>query len=327
MAKSETHWSRAGEAGTILSMRIMLLVYRVFGRWGFRLILFLVMSYFYLVRGEARRASKEYFQHLQLFLDSDRMRALSSFRHFLMFGEILLDKFLVWMGHIRAEDVVFENPAVIDNIDNNRKGGVIIVSHLGNTEVCSAIAHQKPNIRLTILVYTKHAEKFNSLMRNVNSSACIEMLQVTEMSPATAMILSERVEAGEFIVIAGDRTPVTGHERVSEVGFLGGTAPLPQGAFILASLLKCPVYIMFCLKLKNKYHIYVEPFSEKMVFSRKERNQLINKEVQRYASRLEYYCLKAPLQWFNFFPFWCDSLELNDGTACRANKKSDTQES
>ena len=311
MAKSEKHWSRAGEAGTILSMRIMLLVYQLFGRWGFRIILFPVMSYFYLFRGEARRASQQYLQHLQSSLDPGQVNTLSSFKHFLMFGEILLDKLLVWMGHIRKQDVVFENPDVIDNIDSNSKGGIIIVSHLGNTEVCSALAHQKPDIRLTLLVYTKHAEKFNSLMKKVNSSACIEMLQVTEMSPATAMILSERVGAGEYIVIAGDRTPVTGQERVSKVSFLGGMAPMPQGAFILAGLLKCPVYIMFCLKLRDRYHIYVELFLEQMAFPRKQRNQIVNKAVQRYANRLEHYCMKAPLQWFNFFPFWCDSSKAN----------------
>ena len=302
----ETHWSRAGEAGTILSMRIMLLVYRLFGRWGFRLVLFPVMVYFYLARTEARRASKQYLQHLQSFLAPDQMNSLSSFKHFLMFGEILLDKFLVWMGHISDDDVVFENPEVNYNIRNNGKGGIIIVSHLGNTEVCSALAHQIPNVRLTLLVYTKHAKKFNSLMKKLNRNARIEMLQVTEMSPATAMILSERIDAGELIVIAGDRTPITGHGRVSEVSFLGDLAPMPQGAFILAGLLKCPVYLMFSLKFSGKYHIYAELFSEQMVFPRKERNQMINQAVQRYANRLEHYCIKAPLQWFNFFPFWCD---------------------
>lgn len=304
-------------------MKFMLLVYLISGRWGFRLILFPVMVYFYLVRGEARLASKQYLEHLQKFAGADQVGTLSSFKHFLMFGEILLDKLLVWMGRIRKEDVVFENPAVIDSIDSHKKGGIIIISHLGNIEVSSALAHQKSDLRLTILVYTKHAEKFNSLMKKVNTSTRIEMLQVTEMSPATAMILSERIDAGEFIVIAGDRTPVTGHERVSKVRFLGGVAPMPQGAFILAGLLKCPVYLMFCLKLNDKYHIYVELFSEKIAFRRKQRNQMINAAVQQYANRLEYFCLIAPLQWFNFFPFWCDDSAAENIEACTSHNESD----
>ena len=77
---------------------------------------------------------------------------------------------------------------------------------------------------------------------------------------------------------------------------------MPQGAFIQAALLKCPVNIMFCLKLDDKYHIDVEQFSEQLAFNRKQREQLIDEAVQQYAHKLERYCLKAPLQWFNFFP-------------------------
>lgn len=307
MAKQTKHWSKIGETGTLLGMKLLLLTYRLFGRRGFRILLFPVMSYYYLTQKKARHASAQYLAKLSQTLAPENQAKLSSFRHFLMFGEILLDKILVWMGHIRKEDVIFETPVAFQHIDNNQRGGIIIVSHLGNTEVCSALAHQLPNLRLTVLVYTQHAEKFNSLMKKVNSSAKIEMLQVTEMSPATAMLLSERVTAGEFIVIAGDRTPVTGQARVSQVNFLGSSALMPQGAFILSGLLRCPIYLMFCLKQQAHYHIYLEHFTEELNFSRKERQQTLKQAVQDYAVRLEHYCRIAPLQWFNFFPFWENS--------------------
>lgn len=308
MAKSDTHWSRAGEAGTLLGMQILLLIYRIFGRWGFRVFLLPVMGYFYLSRREARLASLQYLQQIGPYMTEASQHSLTAFRHFLMFGEILLDKLLVWMGRISRADVVFETPAAFARMETEGRGGIIIVSHLGNTEVCSALAHQLPDMRLTLLVYTQHAEKFNALMKKVNRSARIEMLQVTDMSPATAMVLSERVAAGEYIVIAGDRTPVTGPGRVASVSFLGRPAALPQGAFILAGLLKCPVYLMFCLKQQQRYHIYLELFAEQLKFARKQREQAIHHAVQRYAGRLEFYCLKAPLQWFNFFPFWRDAV-------------------
>jgi len=306
MVKDEPHWSKVAESGTLLGMKILLLVYRVFGRWGFRVLLFPVMSYFYLFRKEARFSSQQYLQQLLPRLSHEQRTGVSSFRHFLMFGEILLDKFLVWMGRIRREDVVFETPQVFNEIDKSREGGIIVVSHLGNTEVCSALAHQLPDVRLTLLVYTQHALKFNSLIKKVNSHARIEMLQVTDMSPATAMILSERVEAGEYVVIAGDRTPVNGAGRVATVDFLGRAAQLPQGAFILASLLKCPVYLMFCIKQQRQYHISLELFAKQLTISRTTRATELQDAVQKYADRLAFYCTKAPLQWFNFYPFWHD---------------------
>ncbi len=313
MARLDTHWSRAGEAGTFLGMKLMLLAYRIFGRIGFRFFLYPVMVYYYLVRKEARLASKQYLERIQPFLQKDQKRSLSSFQHFITFGELLLDKFLAWMGKIRREDVVFETKTLLNNINNGgyERGGIIIVSHLGNTEICNALAYQLPNIRLSLLVYTQHAEKYNSLVKKDNKNARIDILQVTEVSPVTAMLLSDRINNGEYIIISGDRTPVSGKGRVSEVTFLGHTAPMPQGAFLIASLLECPVYLLFCLKQKKQYHIYVELFSERLKFLRKKRHIEISKVVQDYAKRLEYFCIKAPLQWLNFFPFWNDNLEEN----------------
>lgn len=310
MTKTNSHWAKSGEAGSILGMKILILIYRLFGRWGFRLILLPVMIYFYLFRTEARQASKQFLKRVAS-MTSAQAKPKSSFQHFLMFGEILLDKFLVWMGHLREEHVVFANPAVIDELEGSHNGGVIVVSHLGNNEVCSALAEHLPDIQLTLLVYTQHSEKFNSIIQSLNSNAQIDFFQVTEMTPATAMILADRVNAGGYVVIAGDRVPVTGDERVSTVEFFGARASMPQGAFILAGLLKCPVYLMVCLKQQGKYHVYVELFTKRLNFTRKQRSQVIDNTVQEYASRLEYYCLKAPLQWFNFFPFWDDQLASN----------------
>ena len=39
-------------------------------------------------------------------------------------------------------------------------------------------------------------------------------------------------------------------------------------------------------------------------FPRKTRGQAMQQIIQRYAERLQTYCLKEPLQWFNFFDFW-----------------------
>ncbi len=295
-------------------MRFLLLVYRLTGRVGFRLCLYPVMTYYYLFRRTARQASQAYLQRIRPLLPEAGRAGLSSFRHFVMFGEILLDKLLVWMGRIRRDDVVFATPDTVQEIEVNRKGGIIVVSHLGNFEICNAISRQIPNIRLTILVYTRHAQKFNALMCGVASDAEIEIMQVNDLSPATVTLFAERVHGGGYIVIAGDRTPVTRNQRVSEVEFLGDIAPFPQGPFILAGLLRCPIYFLFCLKQQTQYHVYIEKFSEQFEFQqRKRRPQVLDSAVQAFACRLQHYCLQAPLQWFNFFPFWREERARETG--------------
>ncbi|WP_040514629.1 LpxL/LpxP family acyltransferase [Paraglaciecola polaris] len=306
MNKTQPHWSKIQENGTVLGIKTLLLVYQIFGRTIFNLVLFPVMAYYYLSNKPAREASKQYLSYLKPYLAGEKQP--SSFRHFLQFGDMLLDKLLVWMGKLDLSSIEFKTPSVVEGISSSKRGALILVSHLGNIEVCNALRQKLAEVKLTILVNTQHAEKFNSLMNQLDSNTHAELLQVNELSPATAMMLSERIENGELIVIAGDRTPEHAG-RISNVSFLGHKAPLPQGAFILASLLKCPVYLLFCLKQQNKYAIYVELFSERLIFSRKTRQQELDISIQKYARRLEHYCMEAPLQWYNFFSFWHKSTD------------------
>ncbi|MDD2800769.1 MAG: hypothetical protein PHE96_04860, partial [Methylococcales bacterium] len=149
-----------------------------------------------------------------------------------------------------------------------------------------------------------HAEKFNRLLKQTNEHSGLNLIQVTEINAATSMLLSDKIDNGELVIIAADRTPVSPQPRVSKVKFMGSDALFPQGPFILASLFKCPVYTLFCLKQQDKHVIYFEHFSDTLAFPRKTREQAMQQTIQRYAQRLEHYCLMAPLQWFNFFDFW-----------------------
>jgi predicted LPLAT superfamily acyltransferase len=117
-------------------------------------------------------------------------------------------------------------------------------------------------------------------------------------------MLNERVACGEFVVIAGDRTPVSRSSRVSWASFLGRPAPFPQGPYILAGLLKCPVLLAFCVKRGRQHHLSFESFSKGMSLPRHDRAAWAEECARHYAARLEHHCKASPLQWFNFFDFW-----------------------
>ena len=51
------------------------------------------------------------------------------------------------------------------------------------------------------------------------------------------MELNRRIEDGEWIAIAADRVACPRRET-ADINFLGHTAPMPQGAWLLASLFK-----------------------------------------------------------------------------------------
>ena len=288
----------------------MLMTYRVLGRPGFSLLLYPVILYFYLVNGTARRASTDYLRRINMDIAGRKMLGrspaqLRTFRHFMCFGEAILDKFRAWTGKLQLKDISFENRETFAALQESGQGAVLIASHLGNVEVSRALATHKTNLKITALVHTKSAKRFNRLMREENPDSSVSIIQTTEVGPGTAMLLKQKkVDDGEFVVIVGDRTPVGESLRVIWAPFLGRPAPFPEGPFVLAAILKCPVLLIFCLKHNDRFRVIYEPFCDVIDMPRARRREVLSELVIRYAKRLEFHCLNHPYQWFNFFDFW-----------------------
>lgn len=155
---------------------------------------------------------------------------------------------------------------------------------------------------MNVLVHTKHAERFNRLLGEAGATH-LRLIQVSELDPAIMLQLSQRLDEGEWLAIAGDRVALHGGRNV-RVDFLGQPATFPQGPWLLAGLLKCPVNLFFCLKGAKGYRVILEPFADAIEWRRSDRAQVIEQWATRYAERLGHYCLEAPQQWFNFYPFW-----------------------
>lgn len=301
-----SHWAAKGEWSLVWGMRVLLRVYLLFGRTVLQWFLYPVVSYYWLANKSGREASQAYLRRIAKLSPVSNISGnlWDSYRHFISFANAITDKLAAWSGALSLADVEYRGREVLLAQIMTGKGAILLGSHLGNLEVCRMIADLDGASRINVLVHTKHAEKFNKLLRKTNENSGLNLIQVTEISAATAMLLSDKIDNGELIIITADRTPVSQNSRISRAEFLGAEALFPQGPFILASLLKCPVYTLFCLKQQGKQVIYFEHFSDGLTFPRKTREQAMQQTIQRYAKRLEHYCLTEPLQWFNFFDFW-----------------------
>ena len=300
------HWATLEENGIVWGMQFLLKLYLLLGRKVLQVFLYPVVSYYWLINTRGRQASRHYIKRILRYAPDTALQdsALSSYQHFIQFANAMIDKLAAWSGSISLDDVEYHNRDAIINHLNQGQGLFIFGSHLGNLEVCQVISSLRKNIKVNVLLHTKHAEKFNTLLKSYAETDNIHFIQVTDMNAATAMLLQDKIEQGELIVVAVDRTPVSHQGRVVQVDFLGSPALFPQGAFILASLLKCPVYTLFCFREKTKLGIYFDHFSDGLHFPRKQRDVAVQACVQQYANILQRYCLQAPLQWFNFYDFW-----------------------
>ncbi len=302
---NQQHWASIAERGSRIGLMLMFWVYRHLGRWVFLLLLHPVTLYFLLTAGTARRASRQYLKQLAEYQGcSMKISFKTLYAYFYAFGVSAIDKLASWIGDIKRSDVLVHGEGLFNGIIASGYGAVFIGSHLGNLELCRALGEKGGRFRINALVFHKNALKFQELLRACAPKVGLNMIHVQSIGIDTAILLKQKVDAGEIIIIVGDRTPVQSVGRVQYVDFLGRKAPFAEGPFILASLLECPVYLIFCIMESKTYHIYLESFEQKLKLSRAERAHKLAEKMQAYANRLAYYCMKSPLQWFNFYDFW-----------------------
>jgi predicted LPLAT superfamily acyltransferase len=303
---TKKNWADIEEVGVYWLIRFTLFLRIILGGIVFRAVLFPIVTYYFLFNKTARHASLDFLNHVHLFMPHSFIKPTLwySFKHFMTFAQSIVDKLTAWSGKLAIDDVeIHGREEFYKNIEGKR-GALILGGHLGNTEVSRALASMHRRAKLNILVHTKHAQNFNRLLNDISTENQMELIQVSELSPALAIILDQKISQGEFVFIVGDRIPVNNSGRTLAATFLGAEAHFAQGPFILASLLKCPVYTLFCIKQNNKYHVYFDHFADQIKLPRGNREQALQQFVNQFATRLEKYCLLAPLQWFNFYYYW-----------------------
>ncbi len=305
-----SHWATLSERGAVVGMRILFAVYRTLGRPAFALLLYPVTVYFFLTSTRARRASREYLGRIRAKLEEQHALLspdVTTFKHLLAFGNAVLDKGAMWAGTFPRDRIVLDDPGMFARLEDGR-GALLIGSHLGNLEALRAYGETVQGLKVSALVFTANSPKFNRVLAAVNPQALERMIQVSSIGPETIIELQQKIGAGEHIAIVGDRVSVRHRERSVHVPFLGRPAPFPEGPFVLASLLACPVYLLFCSQVGDGYRAVLEPFADPLKLPARDRRTALEHTVERYAQRLEAHCLLAPTQWFNFFDFW-DQVE------------------
>lgn len=301
------HWAQLGESTFVLGIWLLYGVHRVAGRWPFRLLMTPVLALHWALRPALRRHSLDYLRRLQ---QSEspwprRPGLRHSFAHVRLFADTLLDKLLAMAGryplqHLRSEG----HEQVLRHLATGQ-GAVLATAHMGCLELCRALAEQMPGFHVNVLVHTRHAQAFNRILARLQGevSGRVRLIEVSDINPAVAMLLAQRVAAGECVAIAGDRVPV-GSARVLRLPFLGQEAAFPIGPYLLAGLLKCPLFFMGCIHEGRGYALRFERLAEQVTLPRGAREQAMLAPARAYVAALTR-CLRAsPYDWFNFFAFW-----------------------
>ncbi|CAM2070337.1 Bacterial lipid A biosynthesis acyltransferase [Sulfidibacter corallicola] len=314
---SRAEWASKAERGNEFWVKVGFRLLNLLGYHLSAFLLIFVIGYFFLTGRQSRRASLAYLRRVfrcrdertgaerRFEVSPRRLSWWHAYRHHMAFGLNVLDRMYFWQGRIDRFEFTWHGSEHLRERDEDR-GMLLVGAHFGSFDAARALSLKK-SVRINVVMYRAHAQKLNTILNAVGPQANLNVIELDSADIDKVFELKNLIEAGEIVAILADRLPPFGKARYCWIPFLGKEAAFPQNTWVLASLLECPVYFTAGIRTGwRRYHVFVEPLSDRVRLPRRERALRMQEIIGSYAARLEALCLRHPYQWFNFFPFWDD---------------------
>jgi predicted LPLAT superfamily acyltransferase len=285
------------ERGSPLMLWIMREIGLRMGRPVSRLLLYPITIYFLLTAREHKRWSRLYLARVL----GRPARWRDSFWHYHTFASTILDRVYLLSDQHHRLDIRLHGVELLEAQVASGRGALLLGSHLGSFEVLRALAVEKLDLPLRILMYPHQNEAITSLLNALNPGIA---KTVIELGRADSMIrVGEALSKGCLVGILGDR--VTESRKVTHATLLGGPVQLPSAPILLANRLEVPILLFFGLyRGGNRYDVHFESLADRIVLHDDHRAADIQAWMQRFADRIEFHARRAPYNWFNFYDVW-----------------------
>ena len=297
-------WWKKQERGGAFFLRLSLFLAQILPEFALKLIVKIVVWFYYIFSKNERENIAAFRRNLSVFAGSQTLKGTSVFSHFEAFGGAICDKFRVWKGKIKDDELeIIDLERIKSELIGAQKGQILLTAHLGNVEICKALAARVKGFRMVILTYDENSRKFNEVLREISKNdGSVRMMAVNKLDVAAMLELKNIVESGEHIGIMGDRTPLGG-DKAARVKFLGKEASFNYGPYLIAGILGVKISSLWCQKIGGKFRIELVPLASAVKLGR-DRAAAAREYLQIYVRELENRCKQTPAQWFNFFDFW-----------------------
>ena len=297
-------WWKKQERGGAFFLRLSLFLAQILPEFALKLIVKIVVWFYYIFSKNERENIAAFRRNLSVFAGSQTLKGTSVFSHFEAFGGAICDKFRVWKGKIKDDELeIIDLERIKSELIGAQKGQILLTAHLGNVEICKALAARVKGFRMVILTYDENSRKFNEVLREISKNdGSVRMMLVNKLDVAAMLELKNIVESGEHIGIMGDRTPLGG-DKAARVKFLGKEASFNYGPYLIAGILGVKISSLWCQKIDGKFRIELVPLASAVKLGR-DKAAAAREYLQIYVRELENRCKQTPAQWFNFFDFW-----------------------
>ena len=316
------HWSNSQEVvSTSRPLKFTLLLIKFLPAFLVHLIVFPVSFFFFLCAKSARNHVENFQKQMKIYTNGETPKKINSYLTILSFAISVVEKMEGWLGKTKYKNLITHNDDFMElnSLLEHGKGAFIVGSHLGNIELMRSLSSFREigvskKISVTTIMSMKVTNQFNNTLKEINPDFETNIIDPDLIGPETIFALQNEVENGGLVVITGDRTSIHGRKHTIKHEFLGREADFPYGVFLIATLLKAPVYFVFGLRTKSaalfpKNNLFVERSKIDLTgCTGKGARTKIPELCGEYVTTLEKYCIKYPNQWYNFFDFWQNNV-------------------
>jgi len=291
-------WLSQRERGTVLGIRLVFRMATLLGRGPMKVLVAVIALWYRLFDRDAVAASRQWLAAVH---ERPPPRG-AVYRHLRTFTQVTVDRVFLLSGRTRGLTFTYTGDEHLQRQKETGRGAVLLGAHLGSYEAMRArgVEEKTP---IQVLGYFENARMINALLEGLDPEQAERVIHLGRDPVGVMARVAARLEAGEMVAVLGDRIGL--NDRVVRAPFLGRPASFAAGPFLMASVLKCPVYLVFGLyREPNRYDLHCEPFAEAIELPRGDRERALERWARRYAERLEDYARRAPENWFNFYDFW-----------------------
>ena len=311
--RHRSEWDMRRERGSRLAFRFVVWAISAIGYQRLRVLLVPIALYFWIFAASARKASQTYLAriaNLQGSRDPPRLR--DTYRHLYSFAEVILDRLSLWSGSLDEFQVEIHGQEHLETLFASKSGAFLIGAHIGSFDVLRVVAREA-GIPVNVVMYVENAERINDAFETLDPECNVRVINSDPTSVKAGFEIRSCIKRGEFVSVLADRMSPSVKSRIAYADFFGKRAAFPQGPFLLPMVMRIPVILTIAIRTGPRaYDIYFEPIADDQPVPRRRREEIVQERVEHFAARLEHYCKKAPLQWFNFYDFWAEVEDVRN---------------
>ncbi len=298
------------ERGNITALRFYFHFSRVVGRVLGYFCTGPALLYYMLFAGKARRASFEYLDRA-LGPSNIFVRVARGFRHIFNFAASMVDRSLLLSRGKKTFDFTTEHTELLKEMVDSGSGGMVFCTHLGNTELASAVL-PIPNARFHQVMADPMDADLQEFLEEKGGDMFPSVIRL-DGAPMASLKLLRVIRDGNVVGMKVDRVL---DENYVKAPFFGADAVFPTGPWILAATFKSPIVFVYCMKEGGKGYRIICEGPHTFTFNRKQpKQEQLEEWIRWFAGHLEDMVRRYPYQWYNFYSVWDEQEAISSAPA------------